>query len=49
MKKIRPKEVMLYTIDRETPYEGLEKIPFAQLNAIAEKVRALGIPTTVSA
>ena len=40
---------MLYTIDRETPYEGLEKIPFAQLNAIAEKVRALGIPTTVSA
>jgi wyosine [tRNA(Phe)-imidazoG37] synthetase (radical SAM superfamily) len=45
---IRPKMVMIYTIDRDTPAEGLEKISISKLNEIAEKVNRLGIETSVS-
>jgi len=46
---IKPAEVMIYTISRDTP-EGntLEKVPLADLNRIAEQVRKLGIKTIVS-
>jgi wyosine [tRNA(Phe)-imidazoG37] synthetase (radical SAM superfamily) len=45
---LRPREVMIYTIDRATPAQGLQKIPLHELEQIAEKVRAMGIPVRVS-
>jgi wyosine [tRNA(Phe)-imidazoG37] synthetase (radical SAM superfamily) len=43
-----PKEVMIYTIDRETPEKQLEKVSLPELQAIALRVEALGITTIVS-
>lgn len=48
LKQIQPKQVMIYTIDRETPVKELEKVPLDELNRIADKVRAIGIETIVS-
>jgi wyosine [tRNA(Phe)-imidazoG37] synthetase (radical SAM superfamily) len=45
---LRPREVMIYTLDRETPAQGLQKIPLHELEAIAAKVTALGISVKVS-
>jgi len=39
---------MIYTIDRETPAHGLEKIPLGELMRIGARVEALGIPCSVS-
>lgn len=47
--KIKPKLVMLYSIDRGTPERGLEKIGAAELNLIAERLAAQGIPSEVFA
>lgn len=44
---IKPSLVMLYSIDRETPEQNLEKIAKNELEAIAQKVKALGIETEV--
>jgi wyosine [tRNA(Phe)-imidazoG37] synthetase (radical SAM superfamily) len=41
---LRPREVMIYTIDRETPAKDLQKISMAEMEQIAAKVRQLGIP-----
>jgi wyosine [tRNA(Phe)-imidazoG37] synthetase (radical SAM superfamily) len=46
--EIDPKQVMIYSIDRETPAKDLEKISLEELNEIAEKVKAIGIETMVS-
>lgn len=47
--KIRPAEVMIYTISRDTPEGGqLKKVPLAELNLIAALVNKLGIKTQVS-
>lgn len=44
-RKIRPREVMIYSIDRKTPAENLEKVPAEELKEIAEKITlATGIP-----
>ena len=48
IEEISPKEVMIYTIDRATPVAGLEKATPDELNAIAEKVKAMGISVSVS-
>ena len=48
VKSIKPSCVMIYTIDRETPSPSLEKANKAELDGIAEKVRALGISCQVS-
>ncbi len=48
LKEIGPREVMIYTIDRETPQKGLEKASRETLDCIAEKVRAQGIKVSVS-
>lgn len=48
LKYIAPKEVMIYTIDRETPDHDLQKATPAELNAICERVIAMGIPCTAS-
>ncbi len=45
---IQPEEVMIYTIDRETPTKGLEKASREQLDAIRDRVVAAGIPCTAS-
>lgn len=41
-------QVMIYTIDRETPLKNLEKIPLNELNAIAEKARNYGFDVSIS-
>lgn len=48
LRRIKPRAVMLYTLDRETPVSGLEKADPEVMNAIAERIRSLGIETTVS-
>ena len=47
VRKIQPKRVMLYPIDRETPAEDLEKIPRNELEVIAQRVQKLGVDTEV--
>lgn len=46
--RISPQQVMVYTIDRETPTQGLRKATHEQLDRIAELVRQQGIPCSVS-
>ena len=46
--KTRPSMVMIYTIARDTPAPGLEKVPEEKLQEIALKVESLGIETQVS-
>ncbi len=48
VKAIRPQQVMVYTIDRETPTPGLRKATHEQLDRIAALVQAEGIPCTAS-
>lgn len=45
--EIQPKEVMIYTIDRETPVKELEKVPSEKLNEICELVNKQGIKANV--
>ena len=47
IKAINPKYVMIYPIDRATPLETLEKVPFAELVEIAERVEKIGIRAQV--
>lgn len=49
LKKIRPKQVMIYTIARDTPLKTLEKITAEELNTIAERVKNVGFNVQVSA
>ncbi len=46
--EINPKQVMIYTIARDTPAEELEKISKEKLDEISERVKKLGINTSVS-
>ena len=48
VREIAPQQVMIYTIDRETPAQGLLKATPAQLDAIHDRVLALPIPCTAS-
>lgn len=48
VKEIAPRQVMIYTIDRETPTEGLQKASREQLDAIRDRVTAMGIPCSAS-
>ncbi len=48
VKRIAPEEVMIYTIDRETPAKGLEKASHDELDRIAERIRMAGIKCQVS-
>ena len=47
-KKIAPKEVMLYSIDRSTPEENLKKVEIDELHKIAERFEAAGIKVQVN-
>ena len=45
---IAPKQVMVYSLDRDTPCQTLEKVEKDELRAIAARVEALGIPCSVA-
>ena len=46
--QLRPKQVMIYVIDRATPLKTLEKIPAETMYSIAQVVREKGIDIVVS-
>ena len=48
VERIRPMEVMVYTIDRETPDHDLLKVTHEELDGIRDRVIAMGIPCTAS-
>ena len=48
VKEIKPQQVMIYTIDRETPTQGLLKATHEQLDQIRDWVIAAGIPCSAS-
>ena len=48
VKATHPKEVMIYTIDRETPEKNLEKVPVEKLREIAKRVEELSIKVNVA-
>ncbi len=48
VREIKPMEVMVYTIDRETPDHDLQKATHEELDAIRDRVIAMGIPCTAS-
>lgn len=48
-RRIRPREIMLYSIDRRTPARELEKIPPEELQAIGRRIEhETGIPVQVN-
>lgn len=46
--EIRPRQVMVYSLDRDTPCQTLEKVSHEELQAIARRVEALGISCSVA-
>jgi wyosine [tRNA(Phe)-imidazoG37] synthetase (radical SAM superfamily) len=48
VRKIEPCEIMIYTIDRKTPADNLQKISFAELDKIAEQARKSGYKVQVA-
>ena len=48
LRRIKPRAVMLYTLDRETPVGGLEKAEPEAMESIAQRIRELGIEASVS-
>ena len=47
-KRISPRQVMIYSIDRKTPEQKLEKVSREELEAIASQMCREGINVTVS-
>jgi len=45
--EIRPDEIQVYTIARDTPISSLHKVPLDELEAIAARIGRLGIETSV--
>lgn len=48
VEQISPRQVMVYSLDRDTPCKTLEKVSREELLAIATRVEALGIPCSVA-
>lgn len=48
LKKIKPAQVMIYTIARDTPLKTIESVSLERLKTIATRVENAGIPTQVS-
>jgi wyosine [tRNA(Phe)-imidazoG37] synthetase (radical SAM superfamily) len=48
LKQIKPAQVMIYTIDRDTPTSTLQKVPLAKLQEIAEHLKNEGFAVQVS-
>jgi wyosine [tRNA(Phe)-imidazoG37] synthetase (radical SAM superfamily) len=49
LNRIKPKQVMIYTIARDTPVNTLEKVSLTELNSIAKRVKEAGFEIQVSA
>lgn len=47
LREINPKQVMLYPIDRQTPYRTLEKVPEKEFHALAKRIEKMGIRAEV--
>lgn len=48
VEEVAPRQVMVYSLDRDTPCKTLEKIEREQLQAIAKRVEELGIACSVA-
>ena len=48
VEQLQPRSVMVYSIDRDTPCQSLEKVSKEELSTIACRVEALGIPCSVA-
>ncbi len=48
IKRVKPRSVMLYSLDRDTPCKSLERIDKSAMEVIAQQLRAAGIECTVS-
>lgn len=48
VKEIAPRQVMVYSLDRDTPCQTLEKVGREELQKIAARVEALGIACSVA-
>jgi wyosine [tRNA(Phe)-imidazoG37] synthetase (radical SAM superfamily) len=48
LQKIKPKQVMIYSLDRDTPVQQLQKVTVSELNAIAERVKSAGFEVSVT-
>lgn len=48
VKRMNPRKVMIYTVDRETPVKTLYKVPKEELEIIANRVRKEGFEVSVS-
>ena len=48
MEEIRPKQIMIYSLDREAPTQNLQKVSVEELNIIAEKAKKLGFDVLVA-
>ena len=46
--QIHPSRVMIYSLDRDTPCQTLEKVSKEELSRIAARVEALGIPCPIA-
>ncbi len=46
--ELRPRQVMVYSLDRDTPCPTLERVPREELQRIAAQVEALGIACSVA-
>lgn len=48
VKRLKPKQVMIYSLDRKTPVECLQRSSVEQLHAIARRVEELGVSVFVT-
>lgn len=48
VKVIKPRSIMIYSLDRETPEKNLIKVTFDEMEVIANRVRALGFTVSVA-
>ena len=48
LKAIRPKQVMVYSLDRPTPEQQLQKVSKEELEKIADRARAIGFEVSVA-
>jgi wyosine [tRNA(Phe)-imidazoG37] synthetase (radical SAM superfamily) len=48
MHEIKPKQIMIYSLDREAPVSSLQKVTLAELNKIADIAKAQGFDVSVA-
>lgn len=48
VERLRPRQVMIYSLDRDTPCKTLERVSREELLAIASRVEALGVAVSVA-